>query len=155
EARHTVAKVGAVEGRVLVDRAGEEALAERAEGDEADPELLERGHDLRFRLTPPQRVLALERSDRLDGVRATDRLHARLGEPEAPDLALRDQLLDRPGDVLDRDARVDAVLVEEVDRLGLEPPERALDDLSDVLRAAVQPPLLALRADAEAELGRD
>ena len=31
--------------------------------------------------------------DRLDGVRAADRLHAGLGQAEVPDLALRDQLL--------------------------------------------------------------
>ena len=37
------------------------------------PELLERRQDLRFRLPPPQRVLALQGRDRLDGVRAADR----------------------------------------------------------------------------------
>ena len=49
EARDDVAEVAAVERRVLVDRAGEEALAERAEGDEADAEFLERRQDLRPR----------------------------------------------------------------------------------------------------------
>ena len=47
---------------------------------------------------------------------AADGLHARLREAEVLDLALLDQLLDRARDVLDRDVRVDAVLVEEVDR---------------------------------------
>ena len=46
EARDGVAEVGAVEARVLVDRAGQEALAQRAEGHEADPELLERRQHL-------------------------------------------------------------------------------------------------------------
>jgi hypothetical protein len=41
-------------GRGLVDRAGEEALAEWAEGDEADAELLERRQDRRFWLAPPE-----------------------------------------------------------------------------------------------------
>src|SRR5439155_14456690 len=41
EAGNDVAEIAAVERRVLRDRAGEEALAERAERDEADPELLE------------------------------------------------------------------------------------------------------------------
>ena len=40
--RGRAAEVGAVERRVLVDLAGEEALAQRAEGDEADAEFLER-----------------------------------------------------------------------------------------------------------------
>ena len=54
EARDDVAEVGAVERRVLVDLAREEALAQRAEGDEADPELLERGRQLLFRSSPPR-----------------------------------------------------------------------------------------------------
>ena len=41
EARDDVAEVRAVEGRRLVDLSGEEAFAERAERNEADPELLE------------------------------------------------------------------------------------------------------------------
>ena len=90
-------------------------------------------------LAPPERVLALQRGDRLDGVRAADRLHARLGEAEVPDLARLDQLLHRAGDVLDRDARVDAVLVEQVDRVGPEPLQRRVDAALDRLRAAVEP----------------
>ena len=123
----------------LVDLPGQEALAERAEGDEADPELLERRQDLRLGLAPPERVFALERGDRLDGVCAADRLHACLGQPEVPHLARVDQLLDRAGDVLDRDVRVDAVLVEQVDRVDPEPLQRGLDAALDRLGAAVEP----------------
>ena len=94
---------------------GEEALAQRAEGNEADPELLERRQHLLFGPPPPQRVLALDRGDRLDRVRAADRLHSGLGQAEVPDLALLDQILHRSRHVLDRHVRVDAVLVEEVD----------------------------------------
>ena len=54
------------------------------------------------------------------------------------DLALPDQLLHRARHVLDRHVRVDAVLVEQVDGIDLEPLERALGDLLDVLRPAVQ-----------------
>jgi chorismate mutase len=72
EARNDVAEVGAVERRVLVDRAREEALAERAEGDEVDAELLERRQDLLLGLSPPQRIYALEGSDRLNGMGAPD-----------------------------------------------------------------------------------
>ena len=138
EARDGVAEVGAVEGRGLVDLPGEEALAERAERHEADPELLERRQDLLLGLAPPERVLALQGGDRLDGVGAADRLHARLGEAEVPDLARLDQLLHGAGDVLDRDARVDAVLVEQVDRVRPEPLQRGVDAAPDRLRAAVE-----------------
>ena len=80
---------------VCVDLAGEEAPAERAERHEADAELLERRQHLRFRLAPPERVLALQRGYRLRGVSAADRLHAGLGQPEVPDLPFANQILDR------------------------------------------------------------
>ena len=79
------------------------------------------------------------RRDRLDRVRAADRLQPRLGQAEVLDLALPDQFLDRPRHVLDRHVRVDAVLVVQVDRVDLEPLERGLGHLLDVLGPAVQP----------------
>jgi hypothetical protein len=42
-------------------------------------------------------------------------------------LALGHEVLNRSGDVLDRDFRVDAMLIEEVDAVGAEPLERPLD----------------------------
>src|SRR5439155_18903080 len=93
ETRDAVAEVGAVERRALVDLAREEPLAQRAEGNEADSELLQRRHDLAFRLPPPQRVLALQRGDGLDRIRATDRLRACFGEAEVLDLSFFDQSL--------------------------------------------------------------
>ena len=112
EAREDVAEVGAVERRVLVDLAREEALAQRAVGNEADPEFLERRQHFRLGRSPPQRVFALERGDRLDGVCAADRLHAGFGQAEVLDLAFLDQVLHRSRHVFDRHVRVDAVLVE-------------------------------------------
>ena len=138
EAGDRAAEVGAVEGRGLVDLPREEALAERAERHEADPELLEGRQDLLLRLAPPERVLALQGRDRLDGVGAADRLHACLGEAEVPDLARLDQLLHGTGHVLDRHLRVDAVLVEEVDRVRPEPLERGVDAAPDRLGATVK-----------------
>ena len=93
EARHDVAEIGAVERRILADRAGEKALAQRAEGDEANSEFFERRQHLLLGLPPPQRILALKGCDRLHGVRTADGLHAGLGQAEMPDLALADQVL--------------------------------------------------------------
>src|SRR5215475_12246566 len=59
EPRHHIAKIGRLERRLVVDRAGQEALAERAEGHEADAEFLERRQDLALGLAPPERVFAL------------------------------------------------------------------------------------------------
>ena len=60
-----------------------------------------------------------------------------------------------PDHVLDRHRRIDAVLVEQVDVVGPEPPQRALDHLADMLGPAVRSgrPLAVL--DAEAELRGD
>ncbi len=129
EARHDVAEVGPVEGRVRVDRAGEKTLAQRAEGHEADAEFFERRQDLLLGLAPPQRIFALQRRDRLNRVRAADGLRAGLGQAEMPDLAFADQILHRARHVLDRHVRVDAVLVEQIDDVGPEPLERGLGDL--------------------------
>ena len=82
------------EGRRLVDRPGEEPLAERAERDEPDAELLEGRDDLVLRRPRPEAVLALEGGQRLDGMGAADRRDGRLGHPEVADLALGDQVLD-------------------------------------------------------------
>jgi hypothetical protein len=54
-------------------------------------------------------------------VSAPDGLHAGFGQAEMLDLPGLDQLFDGPGDVLDVYIRVDAVLVEQVDRFDAEP----------------------------------
>ncbi len=86
------------------------------------------------------------------GVGAPERLDASLREAEVPDLALGDQLLHRPGDILDRHVRVDAVLVVQVDGVDAQAPERALRHLPDVLRATVQLLPAGGRVEVEAEL---
>ena len=64
------------------------------------------------------------------------------------------QLGERADGVLDRRVRVDAVLVVQVDVVGAEPPQRALDRGADVGRAAVEAPRAAAGVGDEAELGR-
>jgi hypothetical protein len=88
-------------------------------------------------------------------MRAADGAHARLGHSEVADLPGLDQFLDGAGDVLDRHLRVDAVLVEQVDGVGAEPAQRAVDGLADVLGFAGQPGLAALLVEREAEFGGD
>ena len=71
-----------------------------------------------------------------------------------PDLALGDQLGQRADGVLDRRVRVDAVLVVEVDAVGAEPLQGALDRDADVRRAAVEHPGATAGVRDEAELRR-
>jgi hypothetical protein len=71
-----------------------------------------------------------------------------------PDLALGDQLAHCPGDVLDRDVGVDAVLVEQVDPVGLQALERRVGHVPDVFRPAVQAAALpGAGVNVEPELG--
>ena len=66
-----------------------------------------------------------------------------------------DQLLHRSRHVFDGHVGVDAVLIEQVDGVDLEPLERCLGDLLDVLRPAVQaqPAGRPVGLELEAELG--
>ena len=70
-------------------------------------------------------------------------------------LPFPDQVLHRARDVLDRHVGVDAVLVEQIDGVDLEPLERRVDHLLDVLRPTIEAPLLARRIEFKAELGCD
>src|SRR5271170_6610038 len=119
EARQPASEVVALEGRFLIHRAGQVALAERAVRDEADPEFLEHGQRLLFGTSPPQGIFALERRDRLDRVGAADCSNARLRKPEVLNLALPDQVLDCARHVFDRHVGIDTMLIEEVDDIDL------------------------------------
>src|SRR5262249_25959660 len=59
------AYIGAVERGALVDLAGEIPPAERAVGHKPNTQLLTSWQHLRFNISPPQRVLALQRRDGL------------------------------------------------------------------------------------------
>ena len=79
----------------------------------------------------------------MDGVGAADRAGAGLGQADVEDLTLAHQLGQHAGSVLDGSARVDAVLVVQVDAVGAQPRQRALDSSTDVGRAAVDHATLA------------
>ena len=54
------------------------------------------------------------------------------------DLTLLNQVLHGARHVLDRDVRVDTMLIEQIDGIHLKPLERVFGDLPDVLRATIQ-----------------
>ena|SRR5262245_10472833 len=111
EPGHDVPKVRAVELRVLVDLPREKTLPQRAERHKANSEFLKRGDDLGFRLAPPERVLALESGQRLNGVSTPDRLRSSLGKAEMLYLSFLDKVLHRAGDIFNRRLRIDAMLI--------------------------------------------
>ena len=90
------------------------------------------------------------------GVGAADVGDAGLGEAEEPRLALFDQIADGSGDLFDWHVPIDAVLVEEIDMIGLQPTERPVDGLANRPRPAVAFGADLLAAfEAEAEFRRD
>ncbi|MNT23832.1 hypothetical protein D3C72_1592710 [compost metagenome] len=88
-------------------------------------------------------------------MRTANGLRACLRQAEVLDLAFANQVLHHPGDVLDRYVRIDAVLVKQIDVIGLQSTQRALDRNPDVLGAAVKNLLLIVVAKGEAKLGGD
>ena len=157
EARERAAEVRAVERRVLVDGAREEALAERTERHEPDAERFECWQNVLFVLSGPQRVFALHGGDRLHRVCTTDRARARLGQTEVLHLACGNQVADSSRHIFDGHVWIDAVLVEQIDRVDPEPLQRSFDGLADVRRLAVEtnPLRAAVRIELEAELRGD
>ena len=78
----------------------------------------------------------------------------RFGQTEVPDLAQADQVLHGTRDLLDRNLRVDPVLIEKIDVIGGESPQGGVDDLADVLGTAVETSLLSgAGIKIKAELG--
>jgi hypothetical protein len=70
------------------------------------------------------------------------------------DLAFANQVSHGASNVLDRDVRVDAMLIEEIDPLRPKPLQRRLGHLADVRWTAIEAGLLSV-LELEAELGRD
>ena len=101
------------------------------------PEFADRGEDLGFGVAGPDRVLGLQRRDRMHGVGAADGGRRRLGQTEVAHLARRHELGHGPDGLLDRRVGVDPVLVVEIDVVGPQPGQRRIAGLPHVLRPAV------------------
>ena len=70
------------------------------------------------------------------------------------DLAAGDKVLHRAGDFLDRNVRIDPVLIEEIESVNPQTLQRVLGHLADVCGAAVEP-TRAVRTEVETELRGD
>src|SRR5437867_4154848 len=90
----------------------------------------------------------------MDGVCAADRLHSCFRKPEVLDLTFLNQVLHRSSHVFDWHVRINAMLIEEIDGIGLESLEGRFGDLLHVLRPTIRAALLVTR-ERESELGRD
>src|SRR5256885_9853814 len=72
---------------------------------------------------------------------AADRLHSCFRKAEVLHLALLNQVLHRSSGVFDRNIRIHAMLVEQINDIGPQSLERGLGDFPDVLWPAVEPRL--------------
>src|SRR5271170_2238853 len=77
-------------------------------------------------------------------VSTPDCLLSRLRKPEIMYLPGPHQLPHRPRNFLDRNLRINAVLVEQVNIFNLQASQGSVDDLADMFRAAVGPAHLAI-----------
>ena len=136
-----------------LEAAGQEAAAQRAVGHEADAQLAHRLQQLVLDVAGPQRVLGLQRADRVRGVRAADGLGRGLGQAQEAHLARLDQLAHGADGLLDRRLGVHAVLVEEVDVVQAQAAQRVVARLLHVLGPAVHAALGRVVAADDAELG--
>src|SRR3546814_5016485 len=83
------------------------------------------GKDFVLHISFPDRIFALQRGYRRGLRGAAQRFGPGFRKRDVADLALLHQLHHPADDLLDRDRGIDAVLVEEVDRVDAEPLERA------------------------------
>src|SRR5882724_7855804 len=88
-------------------------------------------------------------------------MDACFGKAEVLDLARLNQVLHRSSYVFDRHVRVNTMLIEQLDCLDLEPLERALDGLLDMLwptveaRRTLHAARIEIRTEVEPEFGGD
>ena len=94
-----------------------------------DPEFFKRWQNLFLGLSPPQGILALECSDRQNGLGPADALYACFGESEVPHFTLLNQVLHRAGDAFNSHIRIDTVLIEEIDQVGSQTLQRGIGNL--------------------------
>ena len=87
-----------------------------------------------------QRVLGLQGGDRVDRDGTPHGVGRRLGQSEVAHLPLGDQLGHRPDRLLDRNVRVRAMQVVEVDVVDTQALQRALDRVAHVLGPTVDLP---------------
>jgi len=119
---------------------GEQRPAQRRVRHEAHAQPARGRDDAVLQVPAQQRVLALQRGDRVDRGRAAERVGVHLGQAEMADLARRDQLGQRADRLLDRHAGIVAVQVVEVDAVGAQPGQRRVDGAAEVVGGVVDVP---------------
>src|SRR6185295_303883 len=128
-----------ISGEIIeaLDLTRQESAAERTVGNKANPKLANRLEDLIFRIAAPQRILGLKRADRMHRVRSSDRFRSRLAQAEVSHLARLNQLRHCADGIFDRNARIDTMLIIEIDTIDAESSKRRIASFAHVFGTAV------------------
>lgn len=144
EAGHESAVVFLVELVPARESTGQETTAKRRVCDDFDTQLARNFQEIRLsrlNLERKWRVLHLNRGDRMHGVRTSQAALRALGEPQVPDLALFLELHHGLDGVLDGRLGVHAMLVVQVDVVGLQTLQAGIAGLLHVRGIAHDRPL--------------
>src|SRR5580693_7196606 len=152
EARVPPPRVAVGHAGRIVDHAGQQATSQRGISHKADLERTRRAQRLLGLGAIQQRELVLHDRNLVHGVSTVNGLGPSLAEAQSADLALFDQPGHRADGVFDRNGRIDAMLVVQIDDLDAQPLETGLARADDIFGTAIGD-LAAAAADI-AELGR-
>src|SRR5271157_4328827 len=143
--------------RQVIDRlelAGQEAATQRTVSDEPNAQFAHARQDLGFGLAAPERILRLQRGDRVNRCGPTDRCGCSFRQPEVTHFSRLHQVRHRPDRLLDWRVGIDPVLVVKVDHIDAQSLEAGVTALPDILRIAPDPEEFPIRTADVAELRR-
>src|SRR5271165_706438 len=143
--------------RQVIDRlelSGQESATQRAVGDEPDAQFPHGRQDLGLGLAAPERILRLQRGDRVNHCGSTDRCGCSLRQPEVTHFSSLHQVRHRPDRLLDWRVGIDPVLVVKVDHIDAQSLEAGVTALPDILRITPDAEEFTVRAADVAELRR-
>lgn len=109
------------------EAAAQEAVAKRAVGHESHAELTAQAENAFFRFTPDHTVLVLDGRDGADSVRAQEIVLRSVGKAPFGDFSFFFQIRHDAGNNFRLHMRIHAVLIEEVNVIGSETPERSFN----------------------------
>src|SRR5665647_526512 len=135
---NSTAEVFRDEGGVLVHFPCQKTLAKRTKRHKANPQFFERWDYFIFRLTPPQRVFALQGCNRLNGMCTADNLYSGFRKSEMFHFPFLNKVFHGTGNIFNRYVRVNPVLIKKVNSLYPESFQRFLCHFLNMLRPAVE-----------------
>src|SRR6266850_3462788 len=138
----------------FLDCTCQESAPKRTVRDERDAKFAaSRQYAVGLHLTRPQRILALQRGNRVDFRGAPQRLRSGFRQSDRSDLAGQNKLGHRTNCFFDRNVGINPMLVVEIDRFDAQPMKARVARTADILGRTIHAPG-SVGADTEAKLRR-